>query len=108
MRSPGFRNRQPTRRVTVFARARICGVVSEKAMSRTSRLTSVDALRGFVMVIMALDHTREFFHAGAMLFQAEDLSKTTAVLFLTRWVTHICAPSFIFLAGLAAWMRLER
>ena len=64
-----------------------------------SRLTSVDALRGLVMIIMALDHIREFFHSGAMSFQPDDLTRTTAVRFFTRWITRICAteqvsPSF--------------
>jgi uncharacterized membrane protein len=72
------------------------------------RLTAVDALRGAVMVIMALDHTREFFHAGAMSFSAEDLARTTPILFLTRWITHICAPTFVFLAGVGAFLRLQR
>jgi uncharacterized membrane protein len=72
------------------------------------RLTAVDALRGAVMVIMALDHVRDFFHAGAMLFPPEDLSRTTPILFMTRWITHICAPSFFFLAGMSAGFRLER
>src|ERR1700686_1017262 len=76
----------------------------------TTRVTSVDALRGLVMIIMALDHTREFFHLGAMSFQPEDLTRTTAVLFFTRWVTHICAPVFMFTAGLGAflWLRPGR
>jgi uncharacterized membrane protein len=74
----------------------------------TPRLASIDALRGLVMVIMALDHTREFFHSGAMAFQPEDLSQTTAALFLTRWITHICAPVFVFAAGMGAFLNLQR
>ena len=73
-----------------------------------ARHTGIDAVRGAVMVIMALDHVREFFHADAMLFQAEDLARTTPVLFLTRWITHVCAPGFVFLAGVAAQRRLAR
>lgn len=75
-----------------------------------TRLPSVDALRGLVMIVMALDHTREFFHLGAMSFQPEDLSRTTAALFFTRWITHICAPVFMFTAGLGAflWLRPGR
>jgi uncharacterized membrane protein len=73
-----------------------------------ARHTGIDAVRGAVMAIMALDHVREFFHAGAMVYQAEDLARTTPVLFLTRWITHVCAPGFVFLAGLAAQRRLAR
>lgn len=60
------------------------------------------------MVIMALDHTREFLHAGAMHFAADDLARTTPLLFLTRWVTHICAPVFVFTAGMGARLRMDR
>lgn len=77
-------------------------------MIEPRRVTAVDALRGLVMIIMALDHTREFLHADAMHFSAEDLARTTAPLFLTRWVTHICAPVFFVTAGMAAALRLAR
>jgi uncharacterized membrane protein len=77
-------------------------------MRGDARHTSIDAVRGAIMVIMALDHVREFFHADAMLFQAEDLTRTTPVLFLTRWITQVCAPGFVFLAGVAASRRLRR
>ncbi len=72
------------------------------------RVFSIDALRGLVMVIMALDHTREFVNASALVFNPEDLSRTTAALFFTRWITHFCAPVFMFTAGLGAFLRLER
>jgi uncharacterized membrane protein len=73
-----------------------------------SRLTAIDALRGAVMVLMALDHTRDFFHAGAMAFSPEDLTRTTPILFLTRWITHVCAPVFLFTAGVGVYLRLQR
>ncbi len=72
------------------------------------RIASVDALRGLVMVIMALDHVREYFHSGPLHFQPEDLQHTTVLVFLTRWVTHICAPVFMFTAGIGAFFWLRR
>jgi uncharacterized membrane protein len=72
------------------------------------RIFSIDALRGVIMIIMALDHTREFVNASALMFNPEDLSKTTFALFFTRWITHFCAPVFAFTAGMGAFLRLER
>lgn len=74
----------------------------------SSRLLSLDALRGTVMIVMALDHVRDFAHAGAAVFSPTDLTKTTALLFLTRWVTHFCLPVFLLTAGAGAYLRGQR
>jgi uncharacterized membrane protein len=60
------------------------------------------------MIIMALDHTRDFFHSAAMSFSPEDLTQTTVVIFFTRWITHLCAPVFFFTTGLGAFFWLSR
>ena len=72
------------------------------------RITSVDLLRGAVMIIMALDHTREFFHSAALTSNPLDLSTTTPLLFFTRWITHFCAPVFVFLSGTSAFLQSAR
>lgn len=70
------------------------------------RLVSVDVLRGLVMVIMALDHTRDFM--SYQLFPPEDMVHTNGPLFFTRFITHFCAPVFAFLAGTGAFLATSR
>jgi uncharacterized membrane protein len=77
-------------------------------LTQKQRLTSIDMMRGIIMIIMALDHTREFFHVDAQLLNPTDLSNTTTILFFTRWITHFCAPTFVFLSGLSAGLSLQR
>lgn len=72
------------------------------------RVNAVDLLRGIVMVIMLLDHTREFVHADALNFDPSDLTRTNTLLFFTRWITHFCAPVFVFLAGIGAFLQGAR
>lgn len=75
---------------------------SNEAVKENNRLQSIDLLRGLVMIIMALDHVREFFSYTP--YRATDVTKASVPLFFTRWVTHVCAPTFVFLSGVSIFL----
>lgn len=75
---------------------------------RAYRINSIDALRGLVMIIMALDHARDLLHFGALTEDPVNLQTTTPWLFLTRWITHFCAPVFVFLSGTSIYLQSGR
>jgi uncharacterized membrane protein len=79
-----------------------------QSSSAPSRIQSVDALRGAIIILMALDHVRDYTSYAAMSFSPTDLTRTTAALFFTRWITHFCAPVFAFTAGIGAFFWLQR
>ena len=72
------------------------------------RLDAIDILRGIVMVIMMIDHTRDFVNAQGFLFDPTDVTRTTVPLFFTRWITHFCAPLFVFLSGASIYLQKMR
>src|SRR6516225_6832553 len=72
------------------------------------RVQSVDALRGAIMMLMAIDHIRDFVARSAMQFSPTDLTRTTAAIFFTRWITHFCAPVFFLTAGIGAFLWMQR
>jgi uncharacterized membrane protein len=73
-----------------------------------ARLPAIDLLRGLVIAIMVLDHVRDYLHVDASRFDPLDPAHTSALLYVTRWVTHLCAPTFVFLAGTSIWLQRAR
>src|ERR1700749_4899117 len=73
-----------------------------------NRITSIDFLRGTIMIIMALDHVRDYLYSGSFLNDPLDLTKTSGIVFFTRWITHFCAPIFMLLAGTSASLMSQK
>jgi uncharacterized membrane protein len=71
------------------------------------RIASIDVTRGIVMVIMALDHVRDLMHVNSITQSPTNLETTTSILFFTRWITYLCAPTFVFLAGTSAYLSFK-
>jgi uncharacterized membrane protein len=82
-------------------------VPAQGAQGRAYRVPSIDMLRGLVIVVMAIDHVRDFFNFGG---EADPMANPAigAALFFTRWITHFCAPVFVFLAGTSAGLMISR
>jgi uncharacterized membrane protein len=80
--------------------------LTEAVIPKRVRIESIDIVRGVIMIVMALDHTRDFFGNNA--FSPTDLSQTTIPLFFTRWITHFCAPVFFLLTGAGAYLSLHK
>jgi len=70
------------------------------------RVQPIDVVRGLVMVLMALDHSRDLWSPTPV--RPEDVAHAPALLFLTRWVTHLCAPTFVFLSGCSVFLYAEK
>jgi uncharacterized membrane protein len=71
------------------------------------RIDSIDFTRGLVMIIMALDHVRDLVHVNSITQNPTDLSTTSPALFFTRWITYLCAPTFVFLAGTSVYISFQ-
>jgi uncharacterized membrane protein len=79
-------------------------MAAETLLVEKKRIESIDILRGVIMLIMALDHTRDFLHNAAGLGDPTNMVTTTPIFFFTRWITHFCAPNFVFLGGISAYL----
>ena len=90
----------------LFVRLRRMSAVAEAIPVKRVRIESIDVVRGVIMIIMALDHVRDFF--GNSGFNPTDPATTTIPLFFTRWITHFCAPVFFLLTGTGAYLSLRK
>ena len=80
--------------------------IAEPVIAKRVRIESIDVLRGVIMILMALDHVRDFFGNSGL--NPTDPATTTIPLFFTRWITHFCAPVFFLLTGTGAYLSLRQ
>jgi uncharacterized membrane protein len=90
----------------MLTRALVVEALPRAGASTRTRIESIDVGRGIIIILMALDHTHDFF--GNFAVRPTDLTVTTAALFFTRWATHVCAPTFFLLTGVGARLALKR
>jgi hypothetical protein len=100
---PGAAGARPARAIIILLDDHCATRTRHAALS--ARLTSIDTLRGIVMILMALDHVRDFF--GVPGLRPTNLAQTTVPLFFTRWITHLCAPTFFLLTEAAPASRSD-
>ncbi|MBC7768605.1 MAG: DUF1624 domain-containing protein [Phycisphaerales bacterium] len=94
---------------TIASPAMQAASTSSAQVATGVRISEIDMLRGLVIVLMALDHTRDyFFTAGGFSTNPLDPAQTTPWLYATRWITHLCAPTFVFLAGVSAYLQFAK
>jgi uncharacterized membrane protein len=92
--------------MAVTHKSRASSAVPEPVAALSRRVVAVDVIRGLIMIIMALDHTRDFFSSA--LVNATDPAQSWPMLFFTRWITHLCAPGFVALAGTSIYLQRQR
>ena len=80
----------------------------QSTLNTSKKIESIDIVRGLAMVIMALDHVRDYFHISANIDDPLNLATTTPLLYFTRWITHFCAPVFVFLSGTSIYLQSLR
>ena len=83
-------------------------ITAAPSLAAGIRLCEIDMLRGLVIALMALDHVRDYFLSGSFAFSAVDPDRSYAALYATRWITHLCAPTFVFLAGVSAFLQAAK
>jgi len=101
IRSTVARERRSDQQTMAISQPGAVGDINSQVLS-AGRITSIDLMRGIVMIVMVIDHVHHFY--GWAAYDPTDLGNATPAQFLTRWITHFCAPAFMFLAGTSAWL----